>query len=163
MADAPEYNKSDNVTHVANFKYDGGGELAASGRYLYASEANADRWRPARHRPEDGGLHIIDTKTMKEVAFLHCAGTDNDVEVLTPRYVAMSFTQNACAPSAGEGIMIVDVKNMKKPRVVSALNTGAGHTMKPFPGGKYLFMAGGNLAGTRRSCRNHHRRRAQPI
>ncbi|MGH2694403.1 MAG: LVIVD repeat-containing protein [Actinomycetota bacterium] len=148
MADPPKYNKSDNVTHVANFNYDGGGELASSGRYLFSGEANAEGGGQRGTKPKDGGLHIYDTKKMKEVAFLHCPGTDNDVEVISPRYVAMSFTQNACAVAAGEGLMIVDVGNVKKPRVVSMLNTSAGHTMKPFPGGKYIFMAGGNLAGS---------------
>ena len=140
--------KSDNVKHVENFFYDGGGELASDGRYLYSGEANAVGGGNRGSAPDDGGLHIYDVKTMKEISFLHCAGTDNDVELLKPGYVAMSFTQNACAPEAGEGIMIIDVRNPKKPQPISSLNTGAGHTMKPFPGGKYLFMAGGNLAGT---------------
>ena len=147
-ADQVEINKSDNVKHIKNFAYDGGGELAAQGRYIYASEANAEGGGQRGTKPEDGGLHIIDSKTQKEVGFLHCAGTDNDVEVIKPGFVAMSFTQNMCAPTAGEGIMIVDVKNPAKPRVISSLNTGAGHTMKPFPGGKYLYMAGGNIAGS---------------
>jgi hypothetical protein len=140
--------KSDNLKHIANFNYDGGGELAASGRYLYSSEANAVGGGQRGSAPDDGGLHIYDAKKMKEISFLHCAGTDNDVEVIKPGYVAMSFTQNMCAPTAGEGIMIVDVKNPAKPRVISALNTAAGHTMKVYPGGKYIYMAGGNLAGS---------------
>jgi hypothetical protein len=147
-AQAADPVKSDNVKHIANFNYDGGGELAAQGRYVYASEANAEGGGQRGSKPEDGGLHIYDAKTMKEISFLHCAGTDNDVEVVKPGLVAMSFTQNTCAPTAGEGIMLVDVKNPKKPRVISSLNTGAGHTMKPFPGGKFIFMAGGNLAGS---------------
>lgn len=147
-AQAADPVKSDNVKHIQNFNYDGGGELAAQGRYVYASEANAEGGGQRGSKPKDGGLHIYDAKTMKEVAFLHCAGTDNDVEVIKPGLVAMSFTQNTCAPTAGEGIMLVDVKNPKKPRVISSLNTGAGHTMKPFPGGKFIFMAGGNLAGS---------------
>jgi hypothetical protein len=140
--------QSDNVKHIMNVNYDGGGELAAQGRYVYASEANAEGGGQRGSKPDDGGLHIIDVEKMKEVGFLHCAGTDNDVEVLKPGFVAMSFTQNMCAPQAGEGIMIVDVRNPAKPRVVSALNTAAGHTMKPFPGGKYLYMAKGNLEGS---------------
>lgn len=140
--------QSDNVKHIANFNYDGGGELAAQGRYVYASEANAKGGGQRGSKPDDGGLHIIDAKKMKEVSFLHCPGTDNDVEVLKPGFVAMSFTQNMCAPQAGEGIMIIDVRNAATPRVISALNTSAGHTMKPFPGGKYLYMAKGNLEGS---------------
>lgn len=147
-ASAAEPVKSDNLKHIAHFAYDGGGELAAQGRYLYSGEANAVGGGQRGTAPDDGGLHIYDVKKMKEISFLHCAGTDNDIEVIKPGFVAMSFTQNICAPAAGEGLMIIDVKNPAKPRVISALNTAAGHTMKPFPGGKYLYMAGGNLAGS---------------
>jgi hypothetical protein len=140
--------KSDNVKHVANFFYDGGGELAADGRFLYSGEANAEGGGQRGTKPDDGGLHIYDAKTMKEISYLRCAGTDNDIEVVKPGLVAMSFTQNMCAPTAGEGLMLIDVKNPAKPRVISSLNTGAGHTMKVYPGGKYIYMAGGNLAGT---------------
>lgn len=147
-ASAADELKSDNLKHIAHFDYDGGGELAADGRYVYSSEANAEGGGQRGSKPDDGGLHIYDVKKMKEVSFLHCAGTDNDIEVIRPGYVAMSFSQNICAPQAGEGIMIIDVRNAAKPRVISALNTSAGHTMKPFPGGKYLYMAGGNLTGS---------------
>ena len=145
---APAVNKSDNLKHVANFNYDGGSELAASGRYVYSGEANAKGGQGRNTAPEEGGLHIYDVKKMKEVGYMHCPGTDNDVEVLRPGLVAMAFSQNVCAPTAGSGIMVIDVKNPAKPRVVSLLNTGASHTMKPFPGGDYLFMAGGNLLGS---------------
>ena len=140
--------KSDNLKLIKNFPYDGGSELAAQGRYVYSGEANAKGGQNRGTAPEDGGLHIFDTKTMKEVGFLHCPGTDNDVEVVKPGVVVMSFSQNQCAISAGSGIMLIDVKNPAKPRIISALNTGASHTMKPFPGGKYIYMAGGNLTGS---------------
>ena len=145
---AAEPVKSDNLKHIANFNYDGGGELAASGRYIYSGEANAEGGGQRGTKPDDGGLHIYDVEKMKEVAFLHCPGTDNDVEVIKPGLVAMAFSQNTCAPSAGAGIMIIDVKSPAKPRIISTLNTGAAHTMKPFPGGKYIYMAGGNLTGS---------------
>jgi hypothetical protein len=147
-AAAPPVETSENTKHIANFAYDGGGELSANGRYVYASEANAQGGGQRGTAPEDGGLHIFDVQKMKEVAFLHCPGTDNDVEFVRPGIVAMAFSQNMCAPSAGSGIMLIDVKNPAKPRIISALPTGAAHTMKPFPGGKYIYMAGGNLTGS---------------
>ena len=130
---------TDNVKHVGSVNFPHGGELAADGRYLYAGQ-NHDRGAA----PEFGGLHIIDTKTMKEVGFLACPGSDNDVEFIRPGLVSMSFTQNVCAPSAGEGIMLIDVKDPRKPKVISSLNTGHGHTMKPLPGTTLLYMAQGN-------------------
>ncbi len=140
---APE--KSDNVKHVAQFKYTGGTELAASGRYLYSGEMNGSTDR--NQDPEKGGLHIYDTVKMKEVGFLHCPGNDNDVEVVKPGLVVMSFAMNQCALVAGSGIMLVDVKNPAKPRVISAFNTGKSHTVRPVPGESILYMAGGGYPG----------------
>lgn len=133
---------------VGSIKYDGGGELAASGRYIYSGEANAEGGGQRGSKPNDGGLHIYDTKKKKEVGFLQCPGTDNDIEVIKPGYVAMGFTSNKCSPTTGEGIMIIDVRNPAKPKPIAHLNTNAAHTMKPYPGGKYLYMGGGNLAGS---------------
>jgi hypothetical protein len=136
------------MKRVGSTKYDGGGELAAHGRYVYSGEANAVGGGQRGTAPKDGGLHIYDMKKKKEVGFLHCPGTDNDIEVVKPGYVAMGFTANTCSPTTGEGIMIIDVRNPAKPKPISHLMTNAAHTLKPFPGGKYLFMAGGNLAGS---------------
>ncbi len=149
FADQGEVNKSDNLKHVGQAQYEGGTELASDGkRYLFSGELNGTDNRG--QDPKKGGLHIFDTKggKLKEVGFLHCPGTDNDVEFIKPGIVAMAFSQNTCAPTAGEGLMLIDVKNPAQPRIISALNTNAAHTMKPFPGGKYIYMAGGNLAGS---------------
>ena len=140
--------KSDNLKLVASTPYDGGGELAAHGRYLYSSEANAVGGGQRGTAPKDGGLHIFDMEKMKEVGFLHCPGTDNDIEVVKPGIVAMAFSANICAPATGSGIMLIDVKNPLRPRIISTLQTGSSHTMKPHPDGKHLYMGGGNLTGT---------------
>jgi hypothetical protein len=145
-ASAAAPNKSDNLKHVAQFKYKGGTELARSGKYVYSGELNGNTDRGQDN--EKGGLHIFDIKKMKEVGFLHCPGTDNDVEVIKPGLVALGFSQNMCAPAAGGGIMLIDVKNPKKPKIVSAIPTnGASHTFKPFPGESLVYMAGGGLSG----------------
>ena len=136
------------MKRVGSTKYDGGGELAASGRYIYSGEANAEGGGQRNSKPDDGGLHIYDTKKKKEVGFLHCPGTDNDIEVIKPGYVIMGFTQNKCSPTTGEGIMIIDVRKPAKPKAIAHLTTNAAHTMKPYPGGKYIYMGGGNLAGS---------------
>ena len=147
-ASAADPVKSDNVRHIANFRYDGGGELAAQGRYIYSGEANAVGGGQRNTKPEDGGLHIYDVKTMKELSFLHCPGTDNDIEVVKPGLVAMAFSNNLCANQVGEGLMLIDVSNARKPRVISSLTTNSAHTMKTFPGGDYIYMAGGNTTGS---------------
>ena len=137
--------KSDNVKHLGQIPFPLGGELARSGRYLYASSSDG-----RGDNPENGGLHIIDTKTLKQVGFLHCPGNDNDVEVVRPGLVVMSFLMNRCALGTGGGLMLIDVKNPTKPRVISAINTGADtHTVKPVPGTNLLYLAGGEyIPGT---------------
>src|SRR5688572_22457423 len=94
MAPAGAAAKADasNMKKVGAIKYDGGGELAAHGKYIYSGEANAKGGGNRNSAPDDGGLHIYDTKKKKEVGFLHCAGTDNDIEVIKPGYIAMGFT-----------------------------------------------------------------------
>ena len=144
----PAIDKSDNLKLVENFAYDGGSELSAYGKYVYSGEANAEGGEGRGTAPKEGGLHIFDIEKMKEVAFLHCPGTDNDVEFVRPGLVAMSFSQNMCAPTTGGGVMLIDVQNAAKPRIISSISSGDNHTMKPMPGGRYIYMNGGNIAGT---------------
>lgn len=157
MADAGEKAKQPKVETSKNAKlldkiaYDGGTELAGSGKYIYTGELDGAAKAPSRGtKPTEGGLHIIDVsgKTPKEVGFLHCPGNDNDVEVIKPGLVTMAFQTNKCAPTAGEGLMTVDVSNPRKPKVLGMVNTGAAHTHKPLPGTDLIYMAGGNLAGS---------------
>jgi hypothetical protein len=145
---APKIKTSKNVKLVKQFAYEGGTELATMGDIVISGELNGSTDRG--QDPKKGGMHIfsIAGKTPKEVGFLHCPGTDNDVEFIRPGLAAMAFSSNMCAPSAGTGIMLVDISNPAKPRIVSALQTGKAHTFKPYPGGKYVYMAGGNLAGS---------------
>ena len=150
-AKQPKVETSKNVKLLDNIAYDGGTELARSGKFIYASELNGSAEYPSRGtKPDEGGLHIIDVsgKKPKEVGFLHCPGDDNDVEVVKPGLVTMSFSSNKCAPAAGEGIMTIDVKNPRKPRILGMVNTGGAHTHKPVPGTNLVYSAGGNLAGS---------------
>ncbi len=146
-ADESKINKSDNVKHVANIKFDGGGELAAIENTVYAGES---MWKAPEYRrgtdPNAGGIHIISSKGKpKEIGFLHCPGQDNDVEVIRPGLVVQAFTSNKCALTAGEGLMTVDVSNPKKPKVLGHVNTNKAHTMKPFPGKPLVYMAKGGI------------------
>jgi hypothetical protein len=145
---AAEIDKSDNVKHLANVSFKGGTELAASGNYVYAGELNGNTNRG--QDPEKGGVRILDvSKGGKpvQVGFLHCPGTDNDVEVVKPGLLVVSFSTNVCAPAAGNGLMTVDVKNPRKPKVLGSVMTGKNHTHKPVPGTTLVYTAGGGLAG----------------
>ncbi len=143
--------KSKNVTLLDKIEYDGGTELATDGKYVYSGELDGATAAPSRGtKPEEGGLHIFDVsgKAPKEIGFLHCPGHDNDVEVLRRGVVVMGFATNKCAVEAGGGLMTVDVSNPRKPRKLGAVSTNSkSHTLKPFPGGRYVYMAGGGLAG----------------
>jgi hypothetical protein len=147
----PKVETSENVKLLDSIAYDGGTELARSGKYIYSGELDGAAESPSRGtKPDEGGLHIIDVsgKTPKEVGFLHCPGNDNDVEVFKPGIVTMSFATNKCAPTAGEGLMTIDVRNPRKPKILGMLNTNAAHTHKPVPGTDLIYMAGGNLGGS---------------
>jgi hypothetical protein len=144
-ADAPT---AEGLKPVGQVKFDGGTELAGSGKFIYAGEMDGAAESPSRGtKPKDGGIHIIDAKKMKEVGFLHCPGNDNDVEVVKPGLVVLSFHSNKCALGAGNGLMTVDVSNPKKPKVLGYVNTGKNHTHKPLPGTTLVYTAGGGLSG----------------
>ncbi len=136
--------KSSNVKLIENFPFDYGGELAALGDFVYAGESDG---RGAT--PGEGGIHILDVAAEEpfEAGFLECPGSDNDVEVIRKHIVALGFASNQCAPGAGNGFIIVDVKDPKRPKILSEIQTAKNHTFKPLPGGKYVYTAGGGAAG----------------
>ena len=148
-AEQSEPVQSDNVKHIKNFQYFSGTEVAASGKYVYTGQMDGGEGARRGSTPEEGGIHIYDVSgaVPKEVGFLHCPGNDNDVEVIKPGLIAVSFATNKCAPQAGNGLMTVDVRNPKKPKILGTLNTGKNHTHKPYPGTNYIYTAGGGLNG----------------
>ena len=148
-AEQAEPVQSDNVKHVFNDQYFSGTELAASGKYVYTGQMDGDETVKRGSAPEVGGIHIYDVSgaVPKKVGFLHCPGNDNDVEVVKPGLIVVSFATNKCAPQAGNGLMTVDVRNPRKPKILGAVNTGKNHTHKPYPGTNFVYTAGGGLSG----------------
>ena len=148
-AEQAEPVQSDNVKHIYNDQYFSGTELAASGKYVYTGQMDGGEGAHRGASPEDGGVHIYDVsgKAPKKVGFLHCPGNDNDVEVVKPGLIVVSFATNKCAPQAGNGLMTVDVRNPKKPKILGSINTGKNHTHKPYPGTNLIYTAGGGLSG----------------
>lgn len=148
QAQEAEVEKSDNVKHLGNVNFTGGSELAASGKYLYAGEIDGDTNRG--QDKEKGGMRIFNVSKggkPKQVGFLRCPGNDNDVEVVKPGLVVMGFHQNACATPGSTGLMTIDVRNAKKPKVVGRVEiTGLVHTLKPYPGTNLVYTSPGGLA-----------------
>lgn len=144
----PKVETSKNVKLLDKIAFDGGTELAADGKYVYAGELDGAAERPSRGtKPDEGGLHIIDVsgKTPKEVGFLHCPGNDNDVEVIKPGFVAVGHHTSRCNPG-GHGFFIADVRNPKSPKVVGRISgLNYSHTIKPYPGKPYVYVSPGGL------------------
>jgi hypothetical protein len=171
-AGSAEVTMTDNVTPVAHFPFIGGSEVDFDGeRYLFAGQANLteDLRRQDVEEGQDGGLHVIDTQTMRRVGHLDCPGTDNYVRYLDPEvfntedgdreFVAMAHHGNVCTqelleddpntrPGYGayNGVMIVDVTNKRRPEVVSAVGHDSAHTVMPHPTEPYLYILPGGLA-----------------
>ena len=152
VQEAPQIDKTDNARHLFNRGYTGGTELAGRRHFMYSAEFNGDDNR--NQDPEKGGIHIYDVETTvpREVGFLPCPGNDNDVEVVKPGLIAVGFHTNNCAPAeSGEvahGFLLADVRDPAKPKVVSEVNLptgGSSHTIRVYPGGKYLYVNPGGL------------------
>jgi hypothetical protein len=110
--------KSDNVRHLRQLRYTGGTELAASGRYVYAGEFNGTDNRNQDHNK--GGMRIFDVsgKRPRQVGMLRCPGNDNTVRVVRRGLVVMGFHTNACVPHIGNGMMTINVRNPRRPRIL---------------------------------------------
>ena len=146
-ASGSDVDKSDNVTLIKSVPYKGGTDISADGRYLYAGQMDGIVNRG--ERPKQGGVHIFDVsgRVPKEVGFLACPGNDNDPEVVKPGLIVVGFHNNMCVPSAGNGLLTVDVSNPRKPRILGSVNTGKNHTHRPFPGTDLVYTSGGGQTG----------------
>jgi hypothetical protein len=168
----PPVTKTDNVTPVAHFPFHAGSEIDFDGeRYLFAGQANLDAALQRQNVAEgqDGGVKIIDMRTMQLVGSLDCPGTDNYVRYLNPEvfntakgnreFIAVAHHGNLCTrdmladdpntrPGFGafNGVMIVDVTHKRRPRIVSAFGHDSAHTVMPHPTRPYLYVLPGGLA-----------------
>jgi hypothetical protein len=142
--------KSDNVKSLGQFRYDGGTELAASGKYVYSSQLDGGAESPSRGTmPDQGGVHIFDVSKgkPKKAGFLHCPGNDNDVEVVKPGVIVVGSHNNICGLPT-DGLNLVDVKNPKRPKILGTLvlpDGASAHTLKPYPGKPFVYVSPGGL------------------
>ncbi len=145
-----EVDKSGNVRLIKQFKYTGGTELAARGRYLYAGEFNGRDNR--NQNTEKGGIRIFrlsDSGAPRQVGFLRCPGNDNDVEVINKNLIVVAYHTNICG-QPDDGMLVVDVSNKRDPRVIGNIalpagRAGSAHTLNPYPGGRYVYINPGGL------------------
>lgn len=150
-----ELDKSDNVTLVRHFPFEGspeeavGGEgatdIAFQGRYVYAMQQSSS---PA------GGIHIFDVsrKKPKKVGFVTCPGTQNDVAVVKPGLVVIGYHDSSCGGVVGEGhgVRLINVKNPKRPKYLGAVNDipDGTHTVTTYPGEPYVYASPGGTGNS---------------
>lgn len=145
-----EVDKSTNVKRIVHIPFKGSPEQAMAGegatdidfqgRYVYAMQQGATA----------GGIHIIDhsAPVPKEVGFVSCPATQNDVAVVKPGLVVLGFHSGLCAgPTGGGGVRLVDVSNPKSGKVLGFVNTPSGtHTVTTYPGKSIVYASPGGTA-----------------
>ncbi len=147
---AAQEDKSDNVTLETSFPYtidesdpffSSGTDIDFSGDFIYAMQQGL--------KPGMGGaLHIFKatTKKVTKVGMLPCGGKQNDVAVVKRGLVAIGYHDGNCAP-ASEGVLLVNVKNPKKPKVLGSVEMAEGtHTITVYPGEALVYASPGGLA-----------------
>jgi hypothetical protein len=146
-----EVDKSEGVTRVAHFEWagspkeavagEGATDMAFSGRYVYAMQQSATA---------AGGVHIYDVagKKPKDVGFVVCPGTQNDVAVVKPGRIVIGYHSSTCGGGSGLGVRLIDVKNPKRPRYLGSIDNlpGGTHTVTTYPGKPFVYASPGGTA-----------------
>lgn len=130
--------KSDNVKLVTNIPYSGGSDIAFQGKYVYFGQLG-----------DQGGIRVLDKsgKIPKEVAFIACPGSQNDVAIVKPGLLALGYHSGQCGGVPGAGVRLIDVRNPKKPRFLGSVELpGGNHTLTVYPGTDYIYASPGGLA-----------------
>lgn len=146
-APAVEADASDNVKLLAHFEYvneegdyfGGGTDIDFSGNFVYAMQQG-----------KNGGVHVFKhsaSGTPKKLAFIPCPGEQNDVAVVKPGLLALGFHSTQCAGESGGGVLLIDVKDPKRPKHLGAVLDipGGTHTLTTYPGTNYVYASAGGL------------------
>ena len=131
-------NKTDNMRLVKSFPYSGGSDIAFEGKYVYFGQLG-----------DQGGVRILDVSgaVPKEVSFIRCPGSQNDVAVVRPGLLALAYHSGNCGSTPGAGVRLIDVSNPKKPKFLSEVNLpGGSHTITVYPGTDIIYASPGGLA-----------------
>ncbi|MGH2757522.1 MAG: LVIVD repeat-containing protein [Actinomycetota bacterium] len=136
---APAVDKSDNVKLVTSIPYEGGSDIAFQGKYVYFGQLG-----------DKGGVRVLDAsgKKPKEIAFISCPGSQNDVAVVRPGLLALGYHSGSCSGGPpGAGVRLIDVRNPNKPRFLSQVELpGGAHTLTVYPGTDIIYASPGGLA-----------------
>ena len=130
--------KTDNVKLVTSIPYQGGSDIAFQGKYVYFGQLG-----------DEGGVRILDAsgKVPKEIAFIPCPGSQNDVAVVRPGLLALGYHSGRCGALPGAGVRLIDVSNPQKPKYLSSVELpGGAHTITVYPGTDIIYASPGGLA-----------------
>ncbi|HVF51985.1 MAG TPA: hypothetical protein VNC78_00080 [Actinomycetota bacterium] len=134
----PGVEKTDNVKLIKTFPYSGGSDIAFEGKYAYFGQLG-----------QEGGVRVLDVsgKVPKEVAFIACPGSQNDVAIVKPGLLALGYHSGQCGAVPGAGVRLIDVRNPKRPKFLSDVQLpGGSHTITVYPGTDYIYSSPGGLA-----------------
>jgi hypothetical protein len=145
-----EIDKSANVKHIVHIPFPGSPEQAVGGEGATDIDFEGDYVYAMQQGATAGGVHIIDhsARVPKEVGFVSCPATQNDVAVVKPGLIALGFHSGLCAGTAGGGgVRLVDVSNPKKGKLLGFVNTPSGsHTITTYPGKPIIYASPGGTA-----------------
>ncbi len=133
----PAYDKTDNVKLVKTIPYEGGSDIAFTGKYVYFGQLG-----------NEGGVRVLDAskRVPKEVSFIKCPGSQNDPAVVKPGLIALGYHSGQCGGEPGAGLRLIDVRNPKRPRFLgSVMLPGGSHTITPYPGEDIIYSSPGGL------------------
>lgn len=141
--------KSDNVTLLKTYRYDG---VAEGADRFFTSGTDIDfhgKWVYAMQQGEGGGVHVFDAskKIPRKVAFVPCPGEQNDVAVVEPGLIALGYHNSTCGGAPGKGVRLIDVDNPRRPAHLGAVNDlpGGTHTLTVYPGKPIIYASPGGL------------------
>ena len=133
------YDKSDNVKLVTSIPYEGGSDIDFQGKYVYFGQLGNN----------EAGVRVIDAsrRVPKEIAFIKCPGSQNDVAVVRPGLLALGYHGGRCNGPPGAGVRLIDVSNPKRPKFLSdVMLPGGTHTLTVYPGTDIIYASPGGLA-----------------
>lgn len=136
-ADQADIKKSDNVKLVKNFPYEGGTDIDFGNGFAYAGKQG-----------NEGGVIIYDTRPRvpKQVGFIPCPGSQNDVAYVKPGLIALGYHSGQCGGLAGAGVRLIDVSNPKAPKYLDSVDLpGGSHTITVYPGEPIIYSSPGGL------------------
>ena len=134
--EAPE-ERSENVRELGSLSYKDATDIDFSGNLVYAARQG-----------EKGGVYIVDVSRTRprELAFVPCPGTQNDVAFVRPGLIALGFYSGNCGGSGGSGIRLIDVRDPREPRFLDTVSFPDGaHTLTVYPGKPLIYVSPGGL------------------